>query len=230
VTAIRKIAETHKLKVLYDAAHAFGVNFHGESLLNQGDLSVLSFHATKVFNTFEGGAIISRDLATKQKIDRLKNFGYVDEVTVESAGLNGKMSEIHAAFGLLQLKHIDEARRQRRLVDAHYRRALASVKGIAILPLIEGQETSYSYFPLRVQKNYPTSRDDLYQKLKDAGIFSRRYFYPLISDLTPYRDMPSSDPASLPVARQAAEEILCLPIYPGLAATQIEEIVQLIAG
>lgn len=230
VTAIRKIAEAHKLKVLYDAAHAFGVNFQGQSLLNQGDLSVLSFHATKVFNTFEGGAIISHDLATKQKIDRLKNFGYVDEVSVESAGLNGKMSEIHAAFGLLQLKHIDEARQQRRLVDSQYRRALVSVKGVAILPLIEGQETSFSYFPLRVQKDYPTSRDDLYQKLKDAGIFSRRYFYPLISDLTPYRHMPSSAPATLPVARQAAEEILCLPIYPGLAAAQIEEIVQLIAG
>jgi len=230
VTAIRKIAETHKLKVLYDAAHAFGVNFQGQSLLNQGDLSVLSFHATKVFNTFEGGAIISPDLATKQKIDRLKNFGYVNEVTVESAGLNGKMSEIHAAFGLLQLKHIDEARQQRRLVDAHYRRALAPVKGIKILPLIEGQETSYSYFPLRVRKDYPTSRDELYQKLKDAGIFSRRYFYPLISDLTPYRNMASSDPSLLPVARQAAEEILCLPIYPGLSAAQIEEIVQLISG
>lgn len=230
VLAIREIAEAHKLKVLYDAAHAFGVNFQGESLLNHGDLSVLSFHATKVFNTFEGGAIISRDLATKQKIDRLKNFGYSDEVSVESMGLNGKMSEIHAAFGVLQLKHFDEALRQRRVVDAHYRRALASVKGIEILPLIEGQETNYSYFPLRVQKDYPTSRNDLYQKLKDAGIFSRRYFYPLISDLTPYRHMPSSDPSTLPVARQAAEAILCLPIYPGLTAVQIEEIVHLLAG
>jgi dTDP-4-amino-4,6-dideoxygalactose transaminase len=230
VDAIRTIAMNHGLKVIYDAAHSFGVDFHGESLLNHGDLSVLSFHATKVFNTFEGGAIICHDIETKQHIDRLKNFGYVDEISIVSPGINGKMSEIHAAFGLLQLNYIEEALQQRRLLDAQYRRALASVKGIGLLPPIDGQETNFSYFPIRVQKDYPTSRDGLYQKLKDSGIFSRRYFYPLISDLTPYRHLPSAVPATLPIAQQAAAEILCLPIYPGLTESQIDSIVQIIAN
>ena len=230
VAAIRDVANRHGLKVLYDAAHAFGVRFEGQSLLNHGDLSVLSFHATKVFNTFEGGAIICHDLETKQKIDRLKNFGYVDEVSVEGAGLNGKMSEINAAFGLLQLRHVDEALRQRRLVDAHYRRALSGIPGIEPLPMAAGQETSFSYFPVRVGPDHATGRDGLYQKLKDAGIFSRRYFYPLISDMAPYRQLPSSNHAGLPIARLAAAEILCVPIYPGLGEEQINEIVGIIAG
>ncbi|WP_411877832.1 DegT/DnrJ/EryC1/StrS family aminotransferase [Polaromonas sp. YR568] len=230
VEAIHKIARTRGLKVLYDAAHAFGVKFHGESLLNHGDLSVLSFHATKVFNTFEGGAIICHDAETKQHIDRLKNFGYVDEVNVQSSGINGKMSEIHAAFGLLQLKHVGTALQKRRAIDVRYRSALASIKGIQVLqPETHQQETSFSYFPIRVQGSYPLSRDALYQKLKDRNIFARRYFYPLITQFPPYQQFPSALPANLPVASQAAEEILCLPIYPDLQSEQVDAIVELIA-
>lgn len=229
VERIQKIADNYGLKVIYDAAHAFGVRGHDGSVLNHGDLSVLSFHATKVFNTFEGGAIVCHDAKTKQRIDHLKNFGFVDEVTVVAPGINGKMSEIMAAFGLLQLKGIDEALQRRQAIDARYRAALAGVAGIDCLPAMEGR-ANYAYFPILVRPEYPLDRDALYQKLRDNGIHGRRYFYPLISDFPMYRGMPSAAPANLPVARAAAEQVICLPIYPALHDDEVDCIIGMIAG
>ena len=216
VEAIQKIANNYNLKVIYDAAHAFGVHNEQGSLLNFGDLSVLSFHATKVFNTFEGGAIICPDAKTKLRIDQLKNFGFVDEVTVVAPGINGKMSELNAAFGLLQLQHIDDALRQRQRVDTTYRELLKGVKGIRFLQNTDSYTANYSYFPIMVETDYPISRDELYQRLKDQNIHARRYFYPLISDFPMYRGLPSARPENLTVARDAANKVLCLPIYPNL--------------
>jgi dTDP-4-amino-4,6-dideoxygalactose transaminase len=230
VDAIQRIADNYNLKVIYDAAHAFGVKDVRGSVLNYGDLSVLSFHATKVFNTFEGGAIICQDAKTKSHIDHLKNFGFVDEVTVVAAGINGKMSEINAAFGLLQLKGIDAALQKRADIDGLFRKGLADVKGIyCISPTIE-KANNHAYFPILVKPDYPLSRDALFEKLRDGGIFARRYFYPLISDFPMYRGMPSAAPANLPVARKMAEQVICLPIYPELTADQTELIVGLIAN
>ncbi|MDP3585775.1 MAG: dTDP-4-amino-4,6-dideoxy-D-glucose aminotransferase VioA [Thiobacillus sp.] len=229
VERIEKIADNYGLKVIYDAAHAFGVHCRDGSVLDHGDLSVLSFHATKVFNTFEGGAIVCHDAKTKQRIDHLKNFGFVDEVTVVAPGINGKMSEIMAAFGLLQLKGIDAVLQKRQAVDARYREALAGVVGIDCLPAGD-EQSNYAYFPVLVRPDYPLSRDDLYQKLQDHDIHARRYFYPLISDFPMYRGMPSAAPANLPVARAAAEQVICLPIYPDLSADQVDVIVAVIAG
>lgn len=230
VDKIQKIADDYNLKVIYDAAHAFGVQHQGTSLLNYGDLSVLSFHATKVFNTFEGGAIICPDAKTKQRIDHLKNFGFVDEVTVVAAGINGKMSEINAAFGLLQLKGVDAAFQKRKLVDAHYRSALAGVTGIDCLQNAGEQVANYSYFPILVKPNYPLSRDALYHKLRDGGVYARRYFYPLISDFPMYRGMPSAAKDNLPVASLAASEVICLPIFPELTVEKLHYIIDLIKG
>ena len=227
---IQKIADNYGLKVIYDAAHAFGVQSHGGSVLNYGDLSVLSFHATKVFNTFEGGAIVCHDAKTKQRIDHLKNFGYVDEVTVVAPGINGKMSEINAAFGLLQLKGIDEAIQKRKAIDARYRQVLAGVKGIHCLPDAGEKVANYAYFPILVQPDYPMSRDALYQKLRNNGIFVRRYFYPLISDFPMYRGLPSAAPLNLPVAGKVADEVICLPIYPALSNEQAGFILEQIVG
>jgi dTDP-4-amino-4,6-dideoxygalactose transaminase len=228
VDAIQKIADNYNLRVIYDAAHAFGVKCHCGSVLNHGDLSVLSFHATKVFNTFEGGAIISPDSKTKLRIDQLKNFGYVDEISVVAPGINGKMSEINAAFGLLQLKHIDEALMRRQEIDASYRAQLADVKGIHCLNQDTENTSNHSYFPVLVESDYPLSRDGLYQKLKEHGIFARRYFYPLISDFPMYRGMPSAQRDNLPVAANAALKVLCLPIYPALDHVAVERIVSII--
>ena len=228
VERIEKIAQSHGLKVIYDAAHAFGVKHDGSSLLNHGDLSVMSFHATKVFNTFEGGAIISHDAETKQHIDHLKNFGFVDETTVVASGINGKMSEINAAFGLLQLKNIDQALKKRQDIDQHYRRGLAEVIGIDCMPHQDNTTANHAYFPILVRQDYALSRDDLYRKFHAAGIYARRYFYPLISEFPMYRDMPSAIPANLPMATRAANEVICLPIYPELQADQIERIIGLI--
>ena len=228
VKRIEKIADNYGLKVIYDAAHAFGVRHNGNSVLNHGDLSVLSFHATKVFNTFEGGAIICPDAKIKQRIDHLKNFGFVDEVTVVAPGINGKMSEINAAFGLLQLKGIDAALTRRAQIDLHYRNTIAGIKGIACLPELPGESANHAYFPILVQAAYPLRRDQLYEKLRQHDIFARRYFYPLISDFPMYRGMPSAAPANLPVAQKAASEVLCLPIFPALETQQIDFIVDLI--
>lgn len=228
VERIQKIADSHGLKVIYDAAHAFGVRLNGDSVLNHGDLSVLSFHATKVFNTFEGGAIVCPDAETKQHIDQLKNFGFVDEITVNTPGINGKMSEINAAFGSLQLKSIDEAIQKRKTVDARYRMGLAEIKGIHCLSDVDSDVANYAYFPILVQSEYPLSRDALYQKMQDNGIYVRRYFYPLISDFPMYREMYSAAPSNLPVARKAASEVICLPIYPALSNEQVDHILELI--
>lgn len=229
IAAIQKIADNYNLRVIYDAAHAFAVQDAGGSLLRHGDLSVLSFHATKVFNTFEGGAIVCPDAKTKQHIDHLKNFGFVDEVTVVAPGINAKMSEINAAFGLLQLKHMPHVLERRAEIDARYRQQLQHVKGIHCLP--KGQQTAanHSYFPVLVQPDYPLSRDALQQKLKDHAIHARRYFYPLIPEFPMYRDLPSADRARLPIAAEAADRVLCLPIYPGLSGEQQDRIVAMIA-
>jgi dTDP-4-amino-4,6-dideoxygalactose transaminase len=229
VDAIQKIADIYNLKVIYDAAHAFGVKCHCGSVLNHGDLSVLSFHATKVFNTFEGGAIVCPDAKTKQRIDHLKNFGFVDEITVIAPGINGKMSEVNAAFGLLQLKHVDVALLRRKEIDALYRKGLNKVKGVVCLNGGEQDSTNHSYFPILVQKDYPLSRDDLYQKLKDCDIYARRYFYPLISDFPMYRSMHSAHRDNLPVATDAAAKVLCLPIYPTLTMDEITKVIEVIS-
>lgn len=228
VEAIQAIADRYNLRVIYDAAHAFGVQCHCGSVLNHGDLSVLSFHATKVFNTFEGGAIVSHDAKTKQRIDRLKNFGFVDEVTVVAPGINAKMSEINAAFGLLQLRHMDAIMKRRAEIDALYRRDLAAIDGIRCLPTAGQKVSNHSYFPILVEPNYPLDRDSLYLKLKENNVYARRYFYPLISDFPMYRGMVSAQRNNLPVAAAAADRILCLPIYPALQVDDQQRVIDLI--
>ena len=228
VERIQQIANTYGLKIIYDAAHAFGVKYKGESLLRYGDLSVLSFHATKVFNTFEGGAIVCPDAKTKQRIDYLKNFGFADEVTVMAPGINGKMSEVNAAFGLLQLKYIEQAMTRRNEIDKTYRESLADVKGIRCVLDVESGATNYSYYPILVEPDYPLSRNALYKKLKDNNIYARRYFYPLISDFPMYRSIPSAQCENLPIATRVAEQVLCLPIYPALSAGDQQRIIKMI--
>ncbi len=228
VEAIRRIAENYNLKVIYDAAHAFGVKDAGGSILRHGDLSVLSFHATKVFNTFEGGAIVSPDAKTKLRIDQLKNFGFVDEVTVVAPGINGKMSEFNAAFGMLQLKSMEHILARRKEIDMAYREMLGGVKGVECLNDAGEIVANYSYFPIMIEADYPISRDELYQKLKEQGIHARRYFYPLISDFPMYRGLPSAQHYNLPVASEVAKKILCLPIYPALNFEDQRNIIDLI--
>ncbi|PTQ68459.1 DegT/DnrJ/EryC1/StrS aminotransferase family protein [Pseudomonas sp. GV071] len=230
VVAIQRIADNYNLRVIYDAAHAFNVKDGGGSVLRHGDLSVLSFHATKVFNTFEGGAIVSPDEKTKKLIDQLKNFGYVDEVTVVAPGINGKLSEINAAFGLLQLKYIEGAVSRRRAIDEHYRAQFDAIVGVRPVEMIEGVAGNYSYFPILVEDEYPLSRDELYQKLKDNNIFARRYFYPLISDFPMYRGMQSANPTNLPIASQVSQKVICLPIYPELSHEDQLRIISIIAA
>lgn len=229
IEAIQSIADIYNLKVIYDAAHAFGVRDAGGSVLNHGDLSVLSFHATKVFNTFEGGAIICGDAKTKTRIDHLKNFGHAGETTVVAPGINGKMSEFNAALGLLQLKTIDAALAARKRIDTEYRQRLRLVKGIHCLGDAGETRANHAYFPILVQPGYALSRDALYQKLKDQGIHPRRYFYPLISDFPMYRGLPSAHRENLPVASLAAQQVLCLPIYPDLPLAVVERVCDLIA-
>jgi dTDP-4-amino-4,6-dideoxygalactose transaminase len=230
VEAIQTIADRYNLKVIYDAAHAFGVKDKGGSLLRHGDLSVLSFHATKVFNTFEGGAIVCPDLKTKVRIDKLKNFGHDGEVTVVAPGINGKMSEFNAALGLLQLKYIDQALARRKQIDRRYRELLEGVKGIRCLEDAGEAVANYAYFPILVEPGYALSRDELYSLMKDNGVHPRRYFYPLISDFPMYRELPSAHRENLPVAGTAAREVLCLPIYPALEMAEVESIARLIAA
>jgi dTDP-4-amino-4,6-dideoxygalactose transaminase len=230
VDAIQEIADNYNLKVIYDAAHAFGVKCHCGSVLNHGDLSVLSFHATKVFNTFEGGAIISPDERTKIRIDQLKNFGHAGEVNVVAPGINGKMSEINAAFGLLQLKHLDQAIAKRKAIDTAYREKLRGINGIKCLNDSGEAVANYAYFPILVQDEYPISRDDLNQRMRDVGIYPRRYFYPLISEFPMYRGLPSANNDNLRNARLASSQILCLPIYPELEIEMVEKISSFIAA
>lgn len=235
VDAIQRIADDYNLKVIYDAAHAFGVRRRHpqgsdvpRSVLQHGDLSVLSFHATKVFNTFEGGAIISPDARSKQRIDHLKNFGFVNETTVVATGINGKMSEFNAALGLLQLQHVGQAIERRGAIERRYRQALADVPGLAMLTPPVDATRNHSYFPVMIGPRFAVSRDALYQRLRDAGIMARRYFYPLISDFPMYRGLPSANPDHLPVAREASRQVLCLPIYPALSDTDIGRVVDVI--
>jgi dTDP-4-amino-4,6-dideoxygalactose transaminase len=228
VEAIQRVADTYSLRVIYDAAHAFGVRYRGESLLVHGDLSVLSFHATKVFTTFEGGAIVCPDAKTKQSVDYLKNFGFADEVTVMAPGINGKMNEAQAALGLLQLKYVGAAIERRRALDARYRQALAGIPGIACLAKAPDTVSNYASFPVLVGEGYALKRDQLYSRMRSRGIYPRRYFYPLISDLPMYRGLPSANPANLPVAKRIAEQILCLPLYPALADEDVDAIAGLI--
>lgn len=224
VERIQEIADTYGLKIIYDAAHAFNVKYKGESLLNHGNLSVLSFHATKVYNTFEGGAIVCPDAKIKQRIDYLKNFGFADEITVMAPGINGKMSEMNAAFGLLQLKHVDAAIAKRKEIDITYRELLKDVTGIYCLSESDDAVLNYSYFPILVQPEYLLSRDELYQKLLEHNIYSRRYFYPLISAFPMYQGLDSAQRNNLPVAHNVAEKVLCLPIYPDLALDDVRHI------
>jgi len=228
VDAIQIIADNYNLKVIYDAAHAFGVQNEKGSVLKYGDLSVLSFHATKVFNTFEGGAIVCPDAKTKLRIDHLKNFGFVDEVTVVAPGINGKMSEFNSALGLLQLKHIDRALARRKEIDSIYREMLSGVRGIHCLEDSGETVSNYAYFPILIGEEYSIDRDALYQKLKDHGIFTRRYFYPLISSFSMYRSLSSAHIDNLPVATDAALKVLCLPIYPDLMPDEQLRVIDLI--
>lgn len=230
VDAIQKIADTYNLRVIYDAAHAFGVHCHCGSLLNHGDLSVLSFHATKVFNTFEGGAIVCPDEKTKLRIDQLKNFGHAGEINVVAPGINGKMSEINAAFGLVQLKYIDEILTKRKAIDARYRENLKLIPGIHCLEGSDEKVANYAYFPILVKPEFPIDRDQLNEVLKERGVFPRRYFYPLISEFSMYRSLLSSSPNNLPCATQATRQVLCLPIYPDLKLDVVDKICALIAA
>ncbi|CAN5923509.1 dTDP-4-amino-4,6-dideoxy-D-glucose aminotransferase VioA [soil metagenome] len=228
VEAIQLIADNYNLRVIYDAAHAFGVETERGSILRHGDLSVLSFHATKVFNTFEGGAIVCPDARSKARIDQLKNFGYAGEVSVVAPGINGKMSEFNAAFGLLQLQYIDEALKRRRAIDTAYRERLAGTPGIECLGDAGETVANYAYFPIFVSGAFRMRRDELYDALKARGIHPRRYFYPLISEFPMYRGLPSAHPDLLPVATAAARQVLCLPIYPDLDLAVVDEIADFI--
>lgn len=230
VEAIETIAGRHGLTVIYDAAHAFGVRVNGRGILSWGDFSTLSFHATKAFNTFEGGAVIARHVAGKAAIDRLRNFGIVDEVTVDRVGGNTKMSEFNAALGLLQLQHFEGVRSARGRVDARYREQLARVDGIRCLPLPAGVDPNFSYFPVLVGPDYRLSRDALYNGLRAQDIFSRRYFYPLLANLPMYAGLKSAAATNLPVANRAAEQVLCLPIYPELSEDEQQRVIDFIAA
>lgn len=229
VERIQEIADIYGLKVIYDAAPAFGVEINNNSVLNYGNLSILSFHATKAFNTIEGGAIICHDDKTKKRIDFLKNFGFADETTVVAPGINAKMNELQAAYGLLQLKTFNEQIAKRKIIDANYRELLKDVEGISFLKNIEGVKYNYAYFPIFVdQEKYGLSRDDLYIKLKEHYIYSRRYYYPLISNFSSYKGLDSAKAENLPVANRISEQVICLPIYPDIESDAIIRIVDLI--
>lgn len=223
--AIQQIADKYGLKVIYDAAHAFGVEVNGESVLARGDMSTLSFHATKVYNTLEGGALVVKDEATKKRIDYLKNFGFAGETEVVAPGINSKVDEVRSAYGLLNLKQVDAAIEARHQVAIKYRNALRDIPGIRFFDDMPGVRHNYSYFPIFVDaKKYGMTRDELYFKMKEQGIWSRRYFYPLISTFSTYRGLPSATPENLPVATKIANEVICLPMHHALSDGDIERI------
>ena len=227
--AIQAIADKYGLKVIYDAAHAFGVEVNGESLLNAGDMSTLSFHATKVFNTIEGGAMVMHDEKTKQRIDYLKNFGFANEIEVVGPGINSKMDEIRSAYGLLNLKQVDAAIAARQKVAVAYREVLRNVDGISFWDDMPGVRHNYSYFPIFVDaEKYGMTRDELYMKMKDQGIWGRRYFYPLISEFSTYRGLESSRPENLPNAHMMADTVICLPMHHALREEEINRIIDCI--
>ncbi len=228
---IQKIANKHNVKVIYDAAHAFNVKKEGESILNWGDLSVLSFHATKVFNTIEGGAIVCHSKKMKQKIDDLKNFGFRSETEVVDIGINGKMNELQAAFGLLQLKDVENNIKKRKLVANYYYSNLDNVKGITCLDNDHSIKWNYSYFPIIIDKEkFGKTRNKLYEKLKENNVFTRRYFYPLISNFPMYKDLKSAQLDKLPIANKIALQVLCLPLYDDLTEEQVKKICKIING
>ena len=226
---IQAIADKYGLKVIYDAAHAFGVEVNGESILNAGDMSTLSFHATKVYNTVEGGALIMHDEKTKKRIDYLKNFGFAGETEVVAPGINSKMDEIRAAYGLLNLKQVDACIEARHQVAIHYREALRSVEGITFMDDMLGVKHNYSYFPIFVDaEKYGMTRDELYFKMKEQNVLGRRYFYPLISEFSTYRGLPSANPENLPNAHKMADSVICLPMHHELERRDIERIINII--
>ena len=225
VSAMDEISKKYNIPVIYDAAHCFGVQHKHQSILNFGDLSVVSFHATKVFNTFEGGAVICKDESMKQRIDDLKNFGFRNETTVIASGINSKMSEIQAAFGLLQLKSIEHILARRRHIASFYRVSLANIKGLTCHPKSESSTENGSYFPVYITDDFGCSRDKFYEKLQHEGVYGRRYFYPLISNFDLYKTIPTATATNLPEANRIANEVLCLPIYPDLSDDQLNHIV-----
>ncbi len=227
--AIQAIADKYGLKVIYDAAHAFGVEFNGESVLNAGDVSTLSFHATKVYNTIEGGALVMHDEKMKKRIDYLKNFGFAGETEVVAPGINSKMDEVRSAYGMLNLKQVDTAIEARHLVAIKYRNALRNVEGIEFWDDLPGVKHNYSYFPVFVDaEKYGMTRDELYFKMKEQNVLGRRYFYPLISNFAPYRGLPSTTKENLPVATKMAEEVICLPMHHALGEEEINRVLELI--
>lgn len=226
---IQEIADKYGLKVIYDAAHAFGVKVNEESILNAGDMSTLSFHATKVYNTIEGGALIMHDEQTKKRIDYLKNFGFAGETTVVAPGINSKMDEVRAAYGLLNLKQVDKAIECRKHVAELYREALKDVKGITFFNDIAGVKHNYAYFPIFVDaEQYGMTRDEVYFKMKEHNVLGRRYFYPLISEFSTYRGLESATKENLPVATEKAEQVICLPMFYGLSDEDVERVLNLI--
>jgi dTDP-4-amino-4,6-dideoxygalactose transaminase len=226
---IQAIADKYGLKVIHDAAHTFGVEVNGESWLNKGDMASLSFHATKVYNTLEGGALVVNDEQTKKRIDYLKNFGFAGETEVVAPGINSKMDEVRAAYGLLNLKQVDEAIEKRHQVAIRYREALRGVKGIRFFDDMPGVRHNYSYFPIFINaEEYGMTRDELYFKMKADGVLGRRYFYPLISTFSTYRGLPSAAPENLPVATRIANEVICLPMHHVLSEEEVDKILGLI--
>lgn len=227
--AIQELADKYGLKIIYDAAHAFGVEKNGESILNAGDMSTLSFHATKVFNTIEGGAMVMHDEKTKNRIDYLKNFGFANEVEVVAPGINSKMDEVRSAYGLLNLKQVDSAIEARHQVAVKYRKALKDVEGISFWDDTPGVKSNYSYFPIFVDaQKYGMSRDELYFKMKEQGVLGRRYFYPLISQFSTYRSLESARPENLPVATKMANKVICLPMHHALSTADINRVIKTI--
>ncbi len=226
---IQEIANKYGLRVIYDAAHAFGVEVNGESVLNAGDMSTLSFHATKVYNTIEGGALVMHDEETKKRIDYLKNFGFAGETEVVAPGINSKMDEMRAAYGLLNLRQVDAAIESRHQVAIKYREGLRDVDGISFMEDMPGVKHNYSYFPIFVDaEKYGMTRDELYFKMKDAKVLGRRYFYPLISEFATYCGLPSSSRENLPNAHKMADSVICLPMHHELGDEEIKRILELI--
>ncbi len=226
---IQAIADKYGLKVIYDAAHAFGVEVNGQSVLCQGDMATLSFHATKVYNTLEGGALVMHDAETKKRVDYLKNFGFAGETEVVAPGINSKMDEVRAAYGLLNLKQVDQAIEKRHQVAIQYRKALRDVKGVRFFDDMPGVRHNYSYFPIFINaEDYGMTRDELYFKMKEQGILGRRYFYPLISTFSSYCGLPSAAHENLPVATRIANEVICLPMHHELSREDLSRILDLI--
>ena len=224
-----KTKEIQEIANKYDAAHAFGVEINGESILNFGDMATLSFHATKVYNTLEGGALVVHDEQTKKRIDYLKNFGFASETEVVAPGINSKVDEVRAAYGLLNLKQVDHAINSRRKVAIRYRDELQGVKGITFFNDIPGVRHNYSYFPIFINaEEYGMTRDELYFKMKEHNVFGRRYFYPLISTFSTYRGLDSANPDNLPIATQMSNNVICLPMHHALSENEVEYILQII--